>query len=291
MLPLRLSLDRLLDSRTPGPDGCFEHGFRLRIPGGPAVERHDPLLPAYGAAVTALIFGSEHEEALQSPDFDPGSPVQLAPEPFDPHEPEAVGVWDAASLRQAGTLPAGPARVMSAALEHGLESRAVVLAEERSATDDRREGLQLFVFSRALVEVELPSEVFERPARPSRPRLVLVADGTGDVRWWDPSATRGPLAADELPMSPELTRDLERLRDAFAAMRAADGDEPRGLDRLESDWEREALDEQAATLWRRARSELGRRYAVGFLGAGMRRPVWSPAELDDDSDGDVEVPF
>lgn len=53
---------------------------------------------------------------------------------------------------------------------------------------------------------------------------------------------------------------------------------------MESDWEREALQSRAEALWRRARSELGRRYAVGFLGAGMRRPLWSPAELDDEDD-------
>ena len=33
--------------------------------------------------------------------------------------------------------------------------------------------------------------------------------------------------------------------------------------------------------------ELGRRFAIGFLGAGMERPVWSPAALEKADDSDI----
>jgi hypothetical protein len=121
---------------------------------------------------------------------------------------------------------------------------------------------------------------------------VLVADQSGEIRWWDPSASAGPLEAGDLPTSPELTAELERLREAFAQQRAEDGAATRGGEGLVDEWDRQRLDAQAAALWRRARSELGRRYAVGFLGAGMRRPVWTPEELDgEEPEGDFEVPF
>lgn len=244
----------------------------------------DPLLEAFGASVQWLQFDEDHEEALQSEAFDPGRLVRLMAEPYDPDDPDAVGVWDDDELRQAGTLPYTAAAVVSAGAQAGLEQRGLVLSELRAARDDRREALCLLVYAPALVSVKVPRTLdVKRPVRPSRPRLVLVADTCGDVRWWDPSATSGPLEAGDLPLSEELRHELERLRDAFAVL-AADGDEARGVERVEADWERDALQSKAETLWRRARAELGRRYAVGYLGTGMRRPVWAPAELQDDDD-------
>jgi hypothetical protein len=70
----------------------------------------------------------------------------------------------------------------------------------------------------------------------------------------------------------------------------ADGaSEARGFDRIDVSIERGVLNERAQAIWKRARAELGRRFSIGFLGAGMERPVWSPAELDDDDDD--EIPF
>ena len=66
-------------------------------------------------------------------------------------------------------------------------------------------------------------------------------------------------------------------------MHAAES-EPPDFDSMEPAWGHEALQTKAQALWRRARSELGRRYAIGFLGAEMRRPLWSPDELDDEDD-------
>lgn len=284
MKPLRLALVPILPSRTPSAGACFEYGFGLRLPGGPYLEKDDPLFDAYGAGIFWLDNDDHHDEALQHEAFDPGRRVQLLAEPFDPDDPNAVGVWDAESLRQAGTLPQHAADVVSAAVDSGLEQSGLLLVEHRAAADDRRERLCLLVHSPALVRVRIPADLrVERPPRPSRPRLVLVADGSGEVRWWDPSGDAGPLEAGDVGLSPALSGELERLRERFAAL-AGDGDERRGFERVELDWEREALNSKAADLWERARSELGRRYAIGFLGSGMRRPVWSPAELTDDED-------
>jgi hypothetical protein len=284
-LPLRLALEPLLPARTPTTIDCFEYGFRLRLPGGPMLTSDDPLLTAFGASVECLQVGEDHEEALQADAFDPGNVLRLMAEPYDPDDPDAVGVWDDDSLRQAGTLLASSSAVVSAGAQAGLEHRARVLCELRAASDDRREALCLLVFAPALVRVNTPrSQQVRRPVRPSRPRLVLVADASGDVRWWDPSASSGPLEACDLPFSQELRHELDCLRDAFAVL-AADGDEQRGFDRVQAGWERDALQAKAQELWCRARSELGRRYAVGFLGSGMSRPMWTPAQpVDDDDD-------
>jgi hypothetical protein len=219
----------------------------------------------------------------------PGSLVQLLPESGGADEAE-VGVWDPEALRRGGSLLERAAAVVDAAIECGLSQTALVLTEDRSAEDDRREGLDLLVFHDGFVEVDTAAvAAFERPVRPARARLVLVADGSGDVRWWDPSAEAGPIAADDLPMSADLTRAMQKLRAAYAELEAEKDPDKRGFARFEAALDRTALDEQAATLWKRARAELGRRFAVGFLGSGMQRPVWSPEELDDDDDS--EIPF
>lgn len=284
--PLRLILHPLLSTRTTGHNSWFEYGFQLRLPDGPLLDRSDPLLGAYGARVATIAVHADDDEQLQDPAFDPGSVVRLVPDVGDEGEFE-LGVWDGDELRRAGSLLDRAAEVVEAAIGFGLEQMAVVLTEDREAYDDRRSGLDLFVFSPAFVQVDMgPASSFARPPMRSRPRLVLVADGKGEVRWWDPSASTGPVAADGLPMSAELRRDLVGLRESFGEL-VEDAAEARGFDRIDVSIERSVLNEQAQALWKRARVELGRRFAVGFLGAGMERPVWSPGELADED----EVPF
>ncbi|MCU0259101.1 MAG: hypothetical protein MUF56_08780 [Solirubrobacteraceae bacterium] len=287
--PLRLALDPLLPARTPPQHGMFEYGFQLRIPDGPRIDRGDPLLAAYGARIASVAVHEHDDEPLQAATFDPGSVVALLPDVDDPSDPE-VGVWDRDGVRRAGCLLEHAARVVGAALEWGLEQSALVLTEDRSADEDRREGLDLLIFHPAFVVVDTSAAArYERPVRPGRRRLVLVADGSADVRWWDPAAQTGPIAAEELPMSDELARAMGQLRSAYAELHEAGDGERRGFERFEAELDRCALDEQAAALWRRARAELGRRFAIGFLGAGMQRPVWSPEQLEEDDD--EELPF
>ncbi len=286
-VPLRLVLDPVLPMRTPDPEEFMHFGYRLRLPRGPGVRFDDPLLAAFGATLSSPDVDG-HEEELQSDTFEPGQVVRLTAQ--RDAEGDSVSVWDGEEVRQAGALVDPAASVALAGIAAGLEPRGIVLWEDRGARDDRREAIGLLVFAPSLVRVRLPAKRIERPQLPSRPRLVLVAGASSAVRWWDPTITRGPLEAGDVPLSSELRAELELLNEAFATL--ADGDiEPHGIGRLGATWEREALDDEAAALWRRARMELGRRYAVGFLGSGMRRPVWSPGELGDADGASADIPF
>jgi hypothetical protein len=53
------------------------------------------------------------------------------------------------------------------------------------------------------------------------------------------------------------------------------------VDVLERDWTAGALESRTVELWRRARAELGQRYAIGLQGPGMSRPARSPADMGD----------
>lgn len=284
---LRLAFEPLLATRTTGPHGVITHGFQLRLPHGPAIAHDDPLLPAFSVDVTSL-YTPRNDEPLQYEGFDPGSEVRLIAE-----NATDVGVWDSEGVRRAGMLLERPAALFRAGLDVGLERQAIVLSEDRSDDEDRRDGLELLVFHPAFVELDMAGLAdFARPSGNARPRLVLVADGTGDVRWWDPSATTGPVGADGLPMSADLLAAMRRLRTDYAKLRDEAEDDPRGFERFELELEREALDRQANALWRRARAELGRRFTIGFLGAGMEHPVWSPSDAEDGPYmGDDDIPF
>ena len=287
---MRLTLEPVLAARTADRRGGTRGlGFALRLVDGPAITRHDPLLRAFGAEVVDLLTLDEHAEALQDDSFDPGRRVRLEPEPFDPHDPDLVGVWDVDAVRQAGELPGGIDGVVAAGIDQGLPMEGVVLWEEREPIDDRRTALSLLVHSPRFVTVEGLDELrYERPRAVGRPRLVLFADGSGDVRWWDPTAAGGPVDLGDLPVSLELAADLERLRRDYADLRERIAViEGEGCERFGQSIEREALEEDARGLWRRARIELGRRFAIGFLGQGMTRPVWSPEALEPGEDDDV----
>ena len=276
---LRLALEPIVPLRSPvGTQRSLEYGYRLRLPRGPLLTAEDPLLAAHGAAVARLWSPEQHREALQDPRFEPGSALCLFHDTGDQDDPHCVRVLDAAGILEAGELTGGADELAAAGLDNGLGTRAIALSESRLVAEQRRVGLEVLVFAPGLVSVgREPRSRFMRPERPGRTRVVLYADGTPDVRWWDPAGAGGPADLLDLPVSEELAAELSALRDGYARLAAPNDDDEMCFET----WEREALDERARALWRRARFELGRRYVVGFLGPDMRRPVWSPGELDE----------
>ncbi|MEA2319349.1 MAG: hypothetical protein QOD44_3538 [Solirubrobacteraceae bacterium] len=290
-LPFLLSLHPVLPLRAPEQGATtLTYGYLLRLPDGPALDDNDPLLEAFSATVMEMTSAGAHDEPLQDEDFAPGRRLTLVPEGVDDAGDPMVGIWDAGGVRRAGHLPYRMAAVVAAALEHRLPMEALVLTEERELLDDRRVGLRVLLYTPAMVRVDGASEGhIARPERSARERVVLLADGSGELRWWDPSGRRGPQGLGALPVSEDLAADLERLSaeyEVFAAGVDSDGDT---LSPFEREWNRETLDTKARQLWRRARAELGRRYAIGLLGPGMSRPAWSAGEVPDgEHEADVE---
>ena len=90
-------------------------------------------------------------DALQDSGFAPGSPLVLRAEPENPHDPNAVGVWEAGAGAQAGYVPREQAADLAPRLA-GLEAYA--LWEWRDE-DDRRCGLRILVAPRDSLS-ELP---------------------------------------------------------------------------------------------------------------------------------------
>jgi hypothetical protein len=291
-LPLVLTLEPLLPTRcASGHRKEFRFGYQLRLPGGPLVETDDPLLAVFGAEAVTLEVEGGNEEAIQSATFDPGARLHPVFDSLDDDGDPVVAIWDAAELHCAGILPFQVAGRVAAALDHGLDIQLFSLEESRTALDDRRVGLRVLVSSTSMVRIKHPKHARAiRPARRVRQRVVLLADGRGRIRWWDPSGASGPAEITQMPVSSHLQAELDRLGREFETLCQRAQESQGGLSRMVLDGDRAAFTERALELWKRVRAELTRDYAVGFVGPGMERPIWSPSEMSYDGD-DVEIPF
>jgi hypothetical protein len=97
-------------------------------------------------------------DAAQRPDFTPGREVALIPEPDNPHDPDAVGVWNASKSTQVGYLPG----VIVRHLDDPAEDR-VGLALGEMMEGPQRRGLWVVV-AREPVELRIVTEEGQRPA-------------------------------------------------------------------------------------------------------------------------------
>ena len=76
-------------------------GYRLRdAESGDAVRWEDPRIRVVPVAGVSFRPG-----AVEDPRFDPGRRLALVPEPDNPHDPNAVAVWDEQQTLQAGYVP------------------------------------------------------------------------------------------------------------------------------------------------------------------------------------------
>ncbi len=227
--PLVLTLDPILPLRAPQPGVVLvTSGFRLRLPGGPAVAACDPLLSAFGARVVDLEVDVEDSEALQHDAFAPGRGLTLLEEGVDGDGDPVVGVWDAEGTRRAGHLDFRSAAEVAAATDHGLAVGAVVLTEDRLRVDDRRCGIEVLVHADAFVRVDAGRRLRRGPPRaPARAACASAwsssPTGRAQLRWWDPSGRGGPMDLGQVPLSSGLLGDLERLSAEYAALDDADG--------------------------------------------------------------------
>jgi hypothetical protein len=95
-----------LDSMSSGRNK-YMRGFFIRdARNGQSIsyEQLSELVP--GAVVFNVAGTSYRQDALQGPAFAPGEPVQLVPEPENPHDRNAVAVWDTNRRKHIGYVPA-----------------------------------------------------------------------------------------------------------------------------------------------------------------------------------------
>ena len=88
-------------------DNELIRGFLIRDPNtnrGISQEELGELVP--GAVVFHVAGISHRQDALQGPAFALGQPVRLIPEPGNPHDRNAIAVWDANGRAHIGYVPA-----------------------------------------------------------------------------------------------------------------------------------------------------------------------------------------
>ncbi len=86
---------------------------------------------------------SYHADELQRHEFAPGHAIALRLEPENPHDGNAVGVWDLAGVRQVGYIPRKDSAEVAQELRAGGDITGVVLRETRDDDEDRRIGLTI----------------------------------------------------------------------------------------------------------------------------------------------------
>jgi HIRAN domain len=156
--PLRLAFERH-DWGFSGEagDAVEGRGYTLRD-GERSLSWSSPRLAGAGLAVVKVAGTSFRLDDLQDPGLAPGSPLLLRPEPGNPHDPNAIAVWNAEGTAQAGYVP----RELAAGLAARLESEqleALALWEWRGA-DGRRFGLRILIAP--------PGALAERPPQLAR---------------------------------------------------------------------------------------------------------------------------
>jgi hypothetical protein len=80
----------------PGQSGYFLRDAAT----GDALRWEDPRI-----TVVPVAGVSYREDALPDPSFDPGRRLALVPEPDNPHDPNAVGIWNEERSLQLGYVP------------------------------------------------------------------------------------------------------------------------------------------------------------------------------------------
>jgi hypothetical protein len=96
-----------------------------------------------GFALFPVVGVSFRAEDLQHPGFSPGQTVTLVPEPDNPHDPNAIGVWDEAGEVQAGYVPKRYARRIRAPLKRGVVKRAYIVSQFRRMSSGERTGIKV----------------------------------------------------------------------------------------------------------------------------------------------------
>jgi hypothetical protein len=141
--PVRLSFERR-DWQAESASGAQLEGRGfLLLDGERSLPWTSPRLIGAGVEVLKVAGTSYRLDELQDPGFEPGSSLLLRPEPDNPHDSNAIGVWNATGTAQAGFVPRDRAAELAGRL--GAESREVLALWEWRDAEGRRCGLRILV--------------------------------------------------------------------------------------------------------------------------------------------------
>lgn len=129
-------------NQTPVPlrliqyrDGSGEQVMRLcEDSTGLLVGPSDRRLAKVGVYVSQLRGEAHHVSGCRAGDFEPGSPVVLRREPDNPHDPNAVAVYDATGKHMAAYVNKQKAKMLSKLLDAGEPVEAISIRGTRSRT-------------------------------------------------------------------------------------------------------------------------------------------------------------
>jgi hypothetical protein len=158
------------DGSFSARDGSTVHslGYHLLDPIGEFTEvGEDAWLRERGCRLTRVAGLTHHAQAAQDERFAPGSVVVLCPDPANPVDPHAVGVWDASGELQVGFVPAEISEDIAKRIASGEMLGAAVLREYRSEpTGGRRLGLVMLIapIGTVTLQVAAPADTGEETA-------------------------------------------------------------------------------------------------------------------------------
>jgi hypothetical protein len=114
-----------------------------------------------GRAVYCKVAGARHyDAAIADPRITPGITVELRPEPNNPYDSDAVGVWETIDGTQLGHIPADVCCDVSARIRAGEQLEGYVVREIRR---DSRSGPRIALHLLVVPAGELNLALVEKP--------------------------------------------------------------------------------------------------------------------------------
>jgi hypothetical protein len=136
---------RLVPSGTQQSRGgrTIKQGYFLHDEADHGMTASDARLVAARARVIAIAGVGFHAEAFQQEAFSPGRYLTLIPEPENPHDRNAIGIWDDGRQLQAGYVPRAYTKDVAADLRRPAGLKGVSLVEFRRKPQGDREGARV----------------------------------------------------------------------------------------------------------------------------------------------------
>lgn len=155
------------DSSFEGADGSTIRslGYTVLDPtGGYTQVGDDDWMRTVGCRLCKVAGVTHHDEAVQDERFAAGSVVVLAPDPENPVDDRAVGVWEATGELQAGFVPAAISAEVADRMAAGELLGGIILREYRTEAEaGRRVGLVMLIapFGKVTLRVEAAAATSE----------------------------------------------------------------------------------------------------------------------------------